>query len=155
MNKKRYSTYKSQIEQQEDDRLLREEQEIEFREAEFRDIEQMELKKILELSHQNYYEDLKHLIEKDELVDINNCMNIKIQLPDGGKIIKKFKTSSTVKNIKNFIELYIHENNIGIKNYILTLNFPKIHLDSSFDDQEIRSLTSSTNFVLYLQDLDR
>jgi hypothetical protein len=137
------------------DRLLREEQEMEFREAEFRDIEQMELKKILELSCQNYYEDLKHLVEKDTVIDIDNCLNIKIQLPNGGKIIKKFNTSSTVKNIKNFIELYIHENNIDIKNYILSLNFPKIQLESSFDEQEIQSISKSANFVLYLQDLDR
>ena len=142
----------------EEDRLLREEQDLQFRETEIKDrerLEQIEFEKILEMSRQNYFEELKHSLKDDIEDDIKDCLNVKFQFPNGLKNIKKFRHDVKVKTIKNYIDVYIHENNLGIKNYNLVLNFPKIELDEDCYSYEIKEFTNSSNFVIYVQDLEK
>lgn len=142
----------------EEDRFLREEQDLQFKETERQDrerLEQLEFEKILEMSRQNYFEELKESLKDEININSDDCFTIKFQFPNGLKNIKKFRHDVVVKTIRNYLDVYIHENNMNIKKYNLVLNFPKIELNEEFDTYQIKEFTTSSNFVLHVQDLEK
>ena len=75
-------------------------------------------------------------------------------MPNGTKINGKFSIESTVQDVREYINLYIYENNIRISNYDLILNFPHRKITVEEKDLNIQSLSKAKNFILYLSDLD-
>ena len=157
--RKELESFRKQEEKEklEEDRKLRREQEEEFQktmEADRERLEQLEYEKILKLSEDKYFEDLKEKISLNTTCLGSDFYNIKIQMPNGTKINGKFSIKSTVQDVREYINLYIYENNIRISNYDLILNFPHRKITVEEKDLNIQSLSKAKNFILYLSDLD-
>lgn len=141
----------------EEERLLKEEQECQFRETEIKDrelLESLEIEKVLELSRRIYYKELKDGLNDEIVIDEKNCFTIKFQFPNGLKNVNKFKHDVTVKTLINYVDVYIYDNNMGIDNYILVLNFPKLELDKGLYYHELKDLVNTSNFVVHIRDLN-
>ena len=157
--RKELESFRKQEEKEklEEDRKLRREQEEEFQktmEADRERLEQLEYEKILKLSEDKNFEDLKEKISLNTTCLGSDFYNIKIQMPNGTKINGKFSIKSTVQDVREYINLYIYENNIRISNYDLILNFPHRKITVEEKDLNIQSLSKAKNFILYLSDLD-
>ena len=148
--RKELESFRKQEEKEklEEDRKLRREQEEEFQKTMEADRER------LELSEDKYFEDLKEKISLNTTCLGSDFYNIKIQMPNGTKINEKFSIESTVQDVREYINLYIYENNIRISNYDLILNFPHRKITVEEKDLNIQSLSKAKNFILYLSDLD-
>jgi len=138
----------------EEERNLRREQEEDYQKTMEADRERLEYEKILILSKDKYFDDLKEKILLHTECLGENFYSIKIQMPNGSKINGKFSIESTVQDVREYVNLYIHENGIHISNYDLILNFPHRKISSEENDLSIQSLSKAKNFILYLSDLD-
>lgn len=138
------------------DRLIREEQEDEYKETvrlDRENFEKIEYEKILEISRTQYFNDKKmFLLPEPEHGE--DFFNIRIKLPNNTTITRKFSIISKIKDIRDYIEVYFYENGINIVNYILVSNFPHNKFTEKDSEVEITSLGFPKNFILYLQDLD-
>ena len=137
----------------EDDRAIRREQEEEFQQTMQMDrerLDQIEFEKMIEDSKNNYYTDLRNKFESDTPTD--DICTIRIQLPTGHKINQKFSNCSTLRDVRDYLDLYFYDNNMTIINYDLVINFTFRKL--SDNNIQIRDLSSERNFMIYLQNLD-
>lgn len=146
----------------EEDRLLKIIQENEYIETQRLDIERIKFEKERKLKEENEKK-LKEENEKKQIdlkkakivyVDEKNCYNIKINFPNGNKIIRKFKIESNVEDIRNVIDIFLYENKINIKNYDLIANFPFKRLTSEDLNTKIEEFTNFKNFILIVENLD-
>lgn len=139
---------KTQIDE---DRKLRLEQEIEYQEAMLLDTARL-------LKEKYEFEELENKrinILKNTPIEKENYFNIKIKLPNNLTILHKFKEDSSIKNIRDYLDVYFFDNKIKIKNYILVVNkLEKIKLSYEDKDTLISSLNMSNNFILFLENLD-
>jgi FAS-associated factor 2 len=77
---------------------------------------------------------------------------LRLQLPNGSKIDRRFLATQTVEEIRDFIDVYFGDNDISIETYSLATNYPK----RTYDDPSI-CLTEAglhPQAVLYVHDLD-
>jgi len=149
----RQTEYKQKLDEE---RAIRKEQDDEYELTRKLDIERLEgeeIKKIMEMSRIDYYTELKKKIDTED-IDEENCFLIRIQFPNGNKLIKKINRGSTLKNVRNYIELYKYENNINISNYDLIANFPYKRYTIKENDIDISEISDQKQFILYLQNLD-
>jgi len=137
-----------------EDRYIRQMQQEDYEQAMKMDSERLdkiEFENIIMESKKNYYIELRNRFDS-EILD-NNFLSIRIQLPNGSKINKKFNSKTTLNIIRNYIDLYLYENNIDIKNYDLIYNVP----DNMFvleDDSYISEIIDEKCFTLYLHNLE-
>ena len=154
----------------EEDRQLRRDQELEYNETILKDKERMrveeekkenerfeeELAQIIKMSAEM---EIENSIEKKKkslerlVVDENDKNNykIKFKLKDF-TFLKQFNKNSTINDLRNFVDIYIHENNIKIQNYDLVTNFPKEILSDL--ELELSNTKLSKNCILYIENLD-
>ena len=79
---------------------------------------------------------------------------IKIKLPRQ-TLIRKFKSTSTVKDIREYLDIYFEDNKINIQNYNLVLNQSPIRKLSVNDiGVAVSTLSSYNNFLLFVDNLD-
>jgi ATPase subunit of ABC transporter with duplicated ATPase domains len=78
---------------------------------------------------------------------------IRLQLPNGSKIDRRFPSTSTIGAVRNFVDVYLSENGLEhIEHYSVGTNFPKqIFSDDSIS---LREAGLHPQSVLYVQDLD-
>jgi hypothetical protein len=133
-----------------EDRELRIEQEYEFNEAMRMDKEKIENKRRLIEEIENKRINIK----KNEPEDSEEYFNIKIKLSNI-TLIRKFKFSSKIKDIRDYLDVYFEDNNINITNYNLVINQSPIR-KLLIDDNNITisSLKLSHSFILFLENLD-
>lgn len=137
------------------DRQLKLQQDDEYRicvEQDKKKIEEQEYQKILDLSIQDYYNDLKTRIEKDK---IEEYYSIKIKFSNGSNIIRKFNFSASINDIIEVIELYLYEMKIKISNYNIVLNYPKRVFTYIDKNILLKTLNLEKNFSIYISDTDK
>jgi hypothetical protein len=139
----------------EEERIIRQEQEEAYKnalEADRKRLEETEYENILKLSKDKYFEDLKNKLLTRDIG--GEYYNIKIQFPAGLHINNKFSIDSIINDIREYIDLYIYENNINIINYDLILNYPYKKFTTDDRDLQIKKISNVKNFILYLSNLD-
>lgn len=158
----------NQMQQYEEERTLRKEKE--YMETVERDTERMrmddekkenerfeeELAYVLKMTTEM---DIENSIEKKRkrleqfVVDENDKNNykIKFKLKDF-TVLKHFNKNSTINDLRNFVDIYIYENNIKIQNYDLVTNFPKEMLSDL--EMKLSDTKLSKNCILYIENLD-
>ena len=77
---------------------------------------------------------------------------VRIVLPSGQKINRRFHADDTIGTIRSFLTVYFHEHDIAIQNVRLSTNFPKQHYDD--DAVELKEAGLVPQAVLMVQDLD-
>jgi len=77
---------------------------------------------------------------------------LRLQLPNGSKLDRRFLASATLQEVCDFIDVYLGENEIKIESYSLSTNFPR----KNFSDmaQDLKQAGLHPQSVLYIQDLD-
>jgi hypothetical protein len=134
----------------EDDRNLKLEQE-----EEYNNIMRMDLERIRKEKERIEDIETKRVnVIKNEPLDDVKYFNIKFKLSNKD-VLKKFKLNSTVKDIRDFLDVYFEDNKINIINYNLVVNqtpIRKITIDENH--MVISSLNLTNNFILFLENLD-
>lgn len=80
------------------------------------------------------------------------CARVRLMLPSGQRIERRFYGMDTVNVMRSFLVLYFEENNIGIENFQLNCNFPKKVLNDENATLEEEGLCPQA--VVMVQDLD-
>jgi hypothetical protein len=80
---------------------------------------------------------------------------IRFQLGDGTRFQRRFAASTTMQELRDFLDVELFDRDLVIENYCVVLNFPK----KSFGPQDDMNLTLEQNglvpqAVLFVQDLD-
>ena len=133
-----------------EDRELRIEQEYEFNEAMRMDKENYDKKR----RRIDDIENKRINLNKSEPLEDEKYFNIKIKLSNL-TLMRKFKYNSSIKNIRDYLDVYFEDNNININNYNLVINQSPIRKLLIYDnDITIESLKLSNSFILFLENLD-
>ncbi|CAM9247511.1 unnamed protein product, partial [Ectocarpus fasciculatus] len=123
------------IEAQEQDRLQlakkeqekREREEEEEAERQKADLEDA-IKISRELDKQNRYEKISTLVRPEPASGPDAAL-IKFQLPSGRKLTRNFLKTDTVEvcynDLRNYLNVYFHENDIDISQFSISTNYPK------------------------------
>jgi hypothetical protein len=85
--------------------------------------------------------------------DDEKCVNIRLMLPTGKKMVRKFRAKETVDTVKSFLVLYFEEQAVGkIENFQLSTNYPKKVLTDGNATLDSQGLYPQA--VIMVQDLD-
>jgi Rad3-related DNA helicase len=140
------------------ERILKEEQDEEYKKTMEMDIERIrlkneedEIKNIIELSKQMYIQDKKNKI-KEEPNESKDNYNFQFKLPNNNRIKRIFDKDSTLIDIRNFLDIYFYENSLNIENYDL-VTFPKIIFKKN-DDKKISEYNLQKNILFFIHNLD-
>jgi hypothetical protein len=84
----------------------------------------------------------------------DDYFNIQILFPSGRRVKRKFQLESSLVDIRNFVDIYILDNEIKIENYDLVHNYP--YKKFTYRDNEIPlySTFDQKSFTLYVENLD-
>lgn len=137
------------------DRVLKTEQDEEYEktmEADRIRLDNIEIEKAIKASKDKYFEDVKNRLDNEVIP--KEFYNIKIQFPNGTKIHRKFNIESTIRNIREYIDVYLYESNSKTVNYELVLNFLNKKFTCKDIDLYIKDISSVKTFIMYLSDLD-
>eukprot|EP00614_Pseudopedinella_elastica_P026910 CAMPEP_0172619406 /NCGR_PEP_ID=MMETSP1068-20121228/93177_1 /TAXON_ID=35684 /ORGANISM="Pseudopedinella elastica, Strain CCMP716" /LENGTH=221 /DNA_ID=CAMNT_0013426151 /DNA_START=353 /DNA_END=1018 /DNA_ORIENTATION=- len=77
---------------------------------------------------------------------------LRLQLPNGSKLDRRFNASVTLQEVRNFIDVYLGDNELSIESYSLSTNFPRRVYNE--DAISLREAGLHPQSVLYVQDLD-
>jgi FAS-associated factor 2 len=77
---------------------------------------------------------------------------IRLMLPSGKRLDRRFRGDDTVDVIRSFLILHFHENDVGIENFQLSSNYPKKTLADGSKTLEEEDLCPQA--VIMVQDLD-
>jgi hypothetical protein len=138
-----------------EDRIIRSEQDKEYEEtvrADQERLDQIEYNKVLEMSINEYFLNKKASLGPENIDGV--FYNIKIQLPNGLKITRKFKKDCSIGDIRDYIDVYFFENKINIPNYELIINFPYQKFTKDDCNIELQTLEVPKMLMLFLSNLD-
>lgn len=159
--------------QRQEEVRLREEQDREYREAleadqrrerekreeeMKREEEERKQKKSMEREEQKRLERLnsarESLVRNGPEPDASEkgCARVRLMLPSGQRIERRFYGVDTVHVVRSFLVLYFEENNIDIENFQLNCNFPKKVLND--EDATLEDEGLCPQAVVMVQDLD-
>ncbi len=140
-----------------EERKLRAEQEEEYQMTMLADRERINKKKeedeineILEISKKMFIEEKRSKIQEESE---NDYYTIQIKLPAGNNIKRKFSQNSSFLDIRNFLDIYFHDNNINIINYDL-ITFPKITFTIENNNDTLSNHNLSKNLTFFIYNLD-
>lgn len=85
-------------------------------------------------------------------IDEKGCARIRLMLPSGQRVERRFRGMDTIHVIRAFLLLYFEDNGIGIQNFQLNCNFPKKVLKDGDSTLEQEALCPQA--VIMVQDLD-
>lgn len=142
----------------EENRKIIQEQEIEYQKTLILDRERLRLKEeenelcqILKMSELTFNDEKRKKIKDEPLVD--NYYLIQFNIPNGKKIKRRFSRLSIIQDVKNYLDIYFIDNKIQIKNYDLcyysSANFNQIITKES-DMEILKNLFDSNNFALFI-----
>ncbi|CAN0017958.1 unnamed protein product, partial [Hapterophycus canaliculatus] len=100
-------------------------------------------------------EDLRSRV-RDEPPAGGNTARIRLQLPNGSKVDRRFDGDGTVGEIRGFVTLHLQDNDIPIKNFSMSTNFPRrtyVQEDGD-DDLSVVEAGLHPTAVLFVHDLD-
>lgn len=107
--------------------------------------EQKEYDEILKLSRDTYFKEKKFNLQKEPTDE--DCYNIKIRLPSGKHLDKKFIIDVRCQDILDFLDVYFYEENIEIGKYCLMTNYPKREIEP---EMKLKDLSLPTKIMLYV-----
>jgi len=141
-----------------EDRLLRDEQKEEYDrtviedERRLREIqEEKELELAIEMSRKMQIDDKRKKISDEPSGDY---FNIQILFPSGRRVRRKFSDNSTLSDVRNFVDIYLIDNEIEIENYDLIYNFPYRKFTSIDNEYTLNSVFIEKSFSLYIENLN-
>jgi hypothetical protein len=141
-----------------EDRNIIEQQNLEYEESLFVDKEMLELqreeemfKKILIKSKETDVEEKKKKITEEP---DSNYIYIKFKLSTGKSFQRKFSIFLNMYNVRNYVDVYLYENNIKIDNYYLVSNIPYQIFKISDNDLQLCDLFKEDKILLYIQNND-
>jgi hypothetical protein len=70
---------------------------------------------------------------------------VRVQMPNGAKLDRRFLPQDTVQHVREFLEVYVHDNNIPIVNFSISTHYPKRTL--SDPSQTIEEAVSTFSFT--------
>mmetsp|Transcript_54211 Transcript_54211/g.69682 ORF Transcript_54211/g.69682 Transcript_54211/m.69682 type:complete len:224 (-) Transcript_54211:56-727(-) len=81
-----------------------------------------------------------------------NVTKLRLQLPNGSKLDRRFVSSATLQDVRDYIDVYLGDNEINMEEYSLSTNFPR----KTFTDNTLTLVETELHprGVLYVQDLD-
>lgn len=143
----------------EEDRIIRKEQEAEYKETERLDIEKMEnirFLKAIEESKKNFIKEKKEFLLNEPDIKEEGVYYFKIKLSTGKAILRRFSNDSKIQDIRDYLEVYFYDNNISIENYNLVLNYPKIEFGNTEDENnlKLKNVIEQKNIIIYIRNLD-
>jgi hypothetical protein len=141
-----------------EDRLLRDEQKEEYDrtviedERRMREIqEEKELELAIEMSRKMEIDDKRKNILDEPSSDY---FNIQFFFPSGRRVRRKFSDNSLLSDVRNFVDIYLIDNEIKIQNYNLVYNFPCRKFTYSDGEYTLNSIFTEKSFSLYIENLD-
>ena len=161
--------------QREEDQRLREEQNREFQETlladQMREIERQEAqaRERREQEEKEEEERLKMAQEKSRLEDAISIVEragepaagakqgvarVRFTLPNGKKVDRRFHSGDTIETIRAFLFVHFHEQGIEMKNFGLSLNFPRKTFKDEDDKVTLEEAGLAPQAVVMVQDLD-
>lgn len=146
---------------------LRRQQDREFQEALLADQErEREMREQEQREIQRQQEEKEKLLEEEQRKDMalasamslvrsepeSGGANIRFVLPSGAKVNRRFAADDSIGNLKAFLKVYFHENEVNIERYSLSTSFPR----KTYDDESITLHEAGLipQAVLMVQDLD-
>ena len=120
--------------------------------------EAQELEAAVELSRQLSHEsDVQR--KKDRLVEEPpagpDSTNLRINLPAGGRLQRRFPRTAPVQAVRDFIDVTFSDQGVDIVNYNLTSNFPRCTFEAGDDSKKsLEEAGLHPQAVLFVQNLD-
>lgn len=141
----------------EENRKIIQEQEIEYQKTVLMDQERIrlkeeddELQKILQISELTFNDEKR---KKIPVEPEDNYFLIQFNIPNGKKIKRKFSKTSSVQDLKNYLDIYFIDTNLEIKNYNLcyysSANCKQI-IDCISNNEILENIFNSKNFALFI-----
>jgi hypothetical protein len=140
------------------ERLLKEEQDEEYKKTMIMDMERIrlkdendEIKNVIEISKKMYIEEKRNRIKEEPAESKNNYI-FQFKLPNNNRIKRIFHNTSTLLDVRNFLDVYFYDNKITIENYDLII-FPKevFNIDNL---NKINEYNFEKNTLFFIHDLD-
>ena len=138
-----------------EERKLKQEQDIEYQNTLIQDrlrIEENEYKNILKMSLEQFYIDKKNNLQK-EPTD-SECYFIKIKIPNGSTLSRKFNINSKIQDIRDYLDVYFYENNLNIQNYNIVFVVPFKKLNTDYNNLFIKDITNQNKFMIHINDTE-
>jgi len=130
----------------------REEERAEAERQEQRRVEEEREKlRIEEEKRERILEEAKKLVS-EEPPSGPGVARIRLFLPSGSKVQRRFLANDKVEVIRAYVRLYFDENNIDIENFELSSNYPKKILAN--DSESIQDALGGLQAVIMIRDLD-
>ena len=86
---------------------------------------------------------------------------VRVQLPNGTKVDRRFPLDATIDHLRDFVNLYIHDNHLDLDKFQFATNYPRrIFYDLPSDDLASQApdaglpISELNGKVVYVQDLD-
>ncbi|CAN0044149.1 unnamed protein product [Ectocarpus fasciculatus] len=93
---------------------------------------------------------------RDEPPAGGKTTRIRLQLPNGSKVDRRFDADGTVGEIRGFVTLHLEDNDIPIKNFSMSTNFPRrTYSEEDGDDAlSVEEAELHPTGMLFVHDLD-
>mmetsp|Transcript_14567 Transcript_14567/g.31397 ORF Transcript_14567/g.31397 Transcript_14567/m.31397 type:complete len:474 (+) Transcript_14567:170-1591(+) len=160
--------------QRQEEIRLREEQDREYQEAlladQIREIEQrereererreeeerVELERLAGEKDRRRLADAMELMEKcvEPAVGSKGMARLRFTLPNGKKVDRRFQSLDTMEVVKAFLIVHFNEQEVEMKNFGLSTNFPKKTFGEEDDNKTLEELGLAPQAVVMVQDLD-
>lgn len=138
-----------------EERKLKQEQDIEYQNTLMQDrlrIEENEYKNILKMSLEQFYIDKKNNLQKEPTE--SECYFIKIKIPNGSTLSRKFNLNSKIQDIRDYLDVYFYENKINVQNYNIVFVIPFKKLNTEYNNLFIKDITNQNKFMIHINDND-
>lgn len=139
------------------ERARREQEERAREEEAHAKAQEAELQNALNLSMTLNYEkqinELRSSLPVEPSESAPDVSAIRLQLPRGGKLSRRFNKRDTVQTIHDFLQIYFFDNQIEVKNFSVSTNYPKREL-SNERATTIEDAGLHPRGMLFVQDLD-
>jgi len=138
---------------------LRQEQDREFQQTlladQLREAERLEAESISRnsvLRKQNTLAAARALLKTEPNCSESNVAKLRLTLPSGKKVDRRFYSNETLEHVQAFLRIYIEENGVNIENFSMSSSFPK----RTFEDTSVTidEAGLSPMAVIMVQDLD-
>ncbi|CAN0512215.1 unnamed protein product, partial [Laminaria digitata] len=98
-------------------------------------------------------DDLRRRV-RDEPPAGGNAARIRLQLPNGSKVDRRFAGDGTVGEIRGFVTLHLQDNGIPITNFSMSTNFPRRTYSPEDDGLSAQEAGLHPTGMLFVHDLD-
>ena len=117
------------------------------------------LQEAMEMSKQLTKEE-NYRIAKERLLEEpaagSECARLVLKLPDGSRVIRRFPRLATLQNVRDFVNITVHQKQLNITNYTLNSNFPKKTFGEDEEDLNVNLSESGLypEATLFVHNLD-